>query len=170
MVRQKYSGFDWAFLFTWIISTSIGWMVGGFLIGGVSFIASGVVMGALQYLVLQRRLCQPRNWLIATMLGWTIASLVLVLLNPGQSQFLSGMILGAVSGFAQWLALRKEVFLAGWWIMVNIVAWTSGLAFLPGFFSTGAVAGVVTGFALELLLRFPKAAARQSTQTPRRFS
>jgi hypothetical protein len=159
MDGQNYSGFDWAFLFTWIISTSIGWMVGGFLIGVASFIASGVVMGALQYFALQRRMRQPRNWLIATTLGWAVAALVLLLLNPGQSQFLSGVILGVIAGFAQWLVLRQEVFLAGWWIMVNIVAWTSGLAFLPGFFSTGAVAGAVTGLALELLLRFPKAAA-----------
>jgi hypothetical protein len=160
MHKQDHSSFDWAFLFTWIISTSMGWIVGGFLIGGVSLIASGVVIGALQYFVLQHRLRQPRNWLIATVLGWAVASLVLILLNPGQSQFLTGVIIGVISGFAQWLVLRQEIFISGWWIIVNIVAWTSGLAFLPGFFSTGAVAGVVTGFALELLLRFPKVAAQ----------
>jgi hypothetical protein len=30
------------------------------------------------------------------------------------------------------------------------------MALLPGFLLTGAMAGVITGFAIELLLRYPK--------------
>ena len=75
---------------------------------------------------------------------------------PKDMDFLAGMIIGITTGTAQWLVLRNQVYWAGWWILINIVGWTTGMALLPGLMLTGVMAGVVTGFALALLLRYPK--------------
>jgi hypothetical protein len=38
-----------------------------------------------------------------------------------------GMVTGALLSFAQWLALRKKVARAGWWIPANMLAWMAGM-------------------------------------------
>jgi uncharacterized YccA/Bax inhibitor family protein len=52
--------------------------------------------------------------------------------------------------------LRSELDWAGWWIVISVVAWTTGMALLPGVMLTGVMAGAITGLALILLIRFPK--------------
>ena len=66
-------------------------------------------------------------------------------------------------GIAGWIVLRRQVHWAGWWIMLSIVGWTTGLALLPGFLSTGATAGALTGIALVFLLGNPKKLTSQET-------
>jgi hypothetical protein len=73
--------------------------------------------------------------------------------------FLTGLLIGLTTGSAQWLILRREVHWAGWWIAINVIAWTTGLAFLPGLISTGAMVGLITATALALLLNVPKRVA-----------
>ncbi len=58
-------------------------------------------------------------------------------------------------GITQWLFLRRHLHQAGWWIVVSALGWTAGLTLLTGPLLVGAVAGAVTGIALELLLRYP---------------
>jgi hypothetical protein len=70
--------------------------------------------------------------------------------------FTAGVVLGAATGIAQWFILRRELYWSPWWIIINIVAWTTGMAYLPGLIMTGVTVGVLTGFALVLLMRFPK--------------
>jgi hypothetical protein len=69
--------------------------------------------------------------------------------------FLTGIVLGAAMGILQWLILQRHFYRAGWWIVVSALAWTAGLSLLTGPLLVGAVAGAVTGIALELLLRYP---------------
>jgi len=38
-----------------------------------------------------------------------------------------GAVAGAVLSFAQWLAMRKKVERAGWWIPANMLAWLVGM-------------------------------------------
>ena len=38
-----------------------------------------------------------------------------------------GAVAGAVLSFAQWLAMRKKVKRAGWWIPANMLAWLVGM-------------------------------------------
>jgi hypothetical protein len=57
--------------------------------------------------------------------------------------------------------LRKEVEWAGWWIIINILAWTTGLTVLPGLLSSGALPGALTGLALVILFRFSPFKRRQ---------
>ena len=66
------------------------------------------------------------------------------------------MVIGVTTGIGQWLVLRRAVYWSAWWVVINVVGWTTGLTLLPGVILTGVMAGVVSGFALELLLRYPK--------------
>jgi hypothetical protein len=58
-------------------------------------------------------------------------------------------------GLLQWLFLRQQLYRAGWWVLVSTLAWTVALSGFMGQFLIGAIAGAVTGIALELLLRYP---------------
>ena len=66
------------------------------------------------------------------------------------------LIIGLTVGIAQWVILRRELHWAGWWIIFSIIGWTTGLTLLPGVMLTGTMAGVLTGIALEILLRHPR--------------
>lgn len=85
-----------------------------------------------------------------------LGSVVIMLALPEGMDFTAGVILGATTGTAQWLILRREVYWSGWWIVINVVAWTTGFAMLPGVFLTGVVVGLITAITIELLLRYPK--------------
>ena len=160
MPEQNSLPIDWALWFQWIMATTLGWVVGRFLLPNLAFVVIGIALGVLQWLILQQRIRESRWWIIATTLGWTFGSVLVLVALPAASDFTAGVVIGAATGFAQWLILREEVHWAGWWIVINIVAWTTGLALLPGVLLTGVMPAVITGIALVLLLRFPKTLAR----------
>jgi hypothetical protein len=85
-----------------------------------------------------------------------------------------GAVGGAVLSFAQWLAMRRKVERAGWWIPANMLAWLAGMPIifwgidaaqkgqpplqavllLAGIlFLTGAVVGAIHGAFLARLAR-----------------
>lgn len=154
--RNSTRSFDWSLWFLWTMATTVGWVLGRFLLPSLAWIIIGIGLGVMQSLALQHRIPRTWRWLIATAAGWTIGALLIPPFNAEGQEFIVGMILGLTTGFCQWLILRKEVNLAGWWIVIMLVGWTSGLALLPGILLTGVIAGAVTGFGLELLLRVPK--------------
>ena len=159
MARQKPVFFDWALWFEWIMATTLGWVVGRLLFPNLSIVTIGLALGVLQWFILQRRISQPWRWILATTLGWALGAIILFVALPDGMDFTAGLVMGLTTGIAQWLILRREVYWAGWWIVINVVAWTTGMALLPGFLLTGAMAGAITGFAIELLLRYPKPAS-----------
>ena len=155
MAEQKILSFDWALWFQWLMATSIAWVLGRFLLPNLAIIVIGLALGILQWLILQRRFQNIWWWIMATALGWMLGSVFIIVAVPVGMDFAAGAILGATTGFAQWLILRREVYWSGWWIAINIVAWTSGFALLPGIFLTGVMAGLITATALALLLQYP---------------
>ena len=158
MAEPKFIKFDWAFWFQWIMATTLGWVLGRFLLPDLAYVVIGIALGILQWFVLQRRLTRAWRWIVATVVGWVVGSTLIWFLPAQGSEFLAGVLLGLTVGVAQWLILRKEFYWNGWWIPINVVAWTTGMAFLPGIFSTGALIGSITGIALGLLVQFPKPA------------
>jgi hypothetical protein len=155
MPEQKVFSFDWALWFLWIMATTLGWLVTNFLAVGVSYVAAGFAISLLQGLVLQRRISHIIPWVVAGTTGWAIGWLIVLFAVPDGLELINGLVVGLAMGIAGWLVLRREVHWAGWWIVMSIVGWTTGLALLPGFLSTGATAGALTGIALEFLLRDP---------------
>jgi hypothetical protein len=156
MHHTKSETFDWAFLFQWMMATTVGWILGKFLFPNIAFMITGLAIGILQWLVLTQRLSKVYWWAVFTAIGWTVGAVINFFVFPAGYEFLSGVILGITTGLTQWLFLRKQVFWAGWWIIVMIISWTTGLALLPGVMLTGVMVGLISGFALELLLRYPK--------------
>jgi hypothetical protein len=89
-------------------------------------------------------------------------------------------------GGAQWLALRRYVRRAGWWIAANAVAWPIGVAMpfitigiipddspvalmitaeIVGGVLMGVVVGAITGVVLVWLLRIGASSAKQFSST-----
>jgi len=138
------------------MATALAWILGRFLLPNMAIVTIGVALGILQWLVLQHYIPNAWRWIPATILGWVSGSTLILVVLPQGMDFFAGMILGITIGVAQWFIMRREVCWAEWWIVINVVAWTTGMALLPGLLSTGAMAGALTGIALELLLRYPK--------------
>ena len=155
MPEQKLFSFDWALWFLWIMATTLGWLVTNFLAIGVSYIAAGFAISLLQGFVLQNRISHTFRWVTAGTIGWAIGWLIVLFAVPSGLEIINGLVVGLAMGIAGWLVLRREVHWAGWWIIMSIVGWTTGLALLPGFLSTGSMAGALTGIALVLLLLNP---------------
>lgn len=156
MGNSKSLNFDWAFWFQWLMATALGWVLGRFLLPNLAFVIIGVALGIFQWIILQQRLRDAWQWILATILGWTFGSILIMFFMPNVMDFIAGVVIGITTGTAQWLILRREFYWAGWWIVINVVAWTTGLAFLPGILLTGVVAGIVTGTAIALLSQNPK--------------
>lgn len=138
------------------MATTLGWILGRFLLPNLAFITIGIGLGILQWFTLQHRIRKAWRWIVATAVGWISGSTLILALLPDGADFLAGVILGVTTGIAQWFVLRSELYWAGWWIIINVVAWTTGMALLPGVLLTGVMAGAITGFALILLIRYPK--------------
>ncbi len=149
---QKTTPFDWVVWFKWIIATAFGWIVAVILFSGIPTIAAGFTLGLLQWLVLQYRIRQAWRWILASAIGWAVGGSISYLLVLTDQGILAGLFIGGATGIAQWLILRREVLWAGWWIPISMIAWITGIALIPGLFSTGAIAGAISGLALIILL------------------
>jgi len=154
---STFLSLDWTLFFKWIMATTIGWVVGRFLFPNLAFIIVGIALGILQGLVLQKYLLKIWSWEIETSLGWALGALIILFGGLDGMDIIAGLVIGVTTGTAQWMVLRRKLLWSGWWVVMSIVAWTTGMALLPGIFMTGVMAGLITGIALVLLLRFPNA-------------
>lgn len=136
------------------MATTLGWILGGIVFSGLQELSSGLFVAFFQWAVLLGRLDKAWRWILAGAMGWVIGWIIAYLIAPAGLEIVTAMIIGAVLGMAQWFILRQEFRWAGWWIVISMVAWSTGIALFPGFLMTGVTAGLVTGIALELLLRF----------------
>jgi hypothetical protein len=165
MPRNDNASFDWFLWFMWITGTAVGWTLSALLASNIGPAIAGFVIGILQWLVLQRRIRDVWKWSLATGIGWATGLAIVLYTIPPELSVLSGVILGTSLGVAQWFILRKYLYGTGWWIAISIIGWTTGLTLLPGVLTTGIIAGALTGIALELLLRNPKPATSQESNS-----
>ncbi len=154
MADTEAKSMDWALWFYWIMATTLGWLVGALLFNGIPLVISGVAIAAFQWSVLYKRIRKSWRWLVFSSLAWIAGYILYILLIPGQLDILLGPFLGVFLGVVQWLILRSELEWAGWWIPISILAWTTGLTFVPGFLSSGALPSALTGLALVILFRY----------------
>jgi hypothetical protein len=113
---------------------SIG-LVGGVesvLDGAIGGAACGAVLGAVQWLVLRRRLSLPRSWIMASSLGMAGGLALTVALvgtsTAGSLLLLRGVTTGLVIGLAQWIVLRGSVPRAWVWVPTIATGWALGWA------------------------------------------
>lgn len=161
--KQGLLTFDWASFFYWLMATTWGWLLGWLLLPAIALVAAGVGIALMQCLVMIRRIPRPWRWLLATAAGWLAGvGMALAAVPPGMG-LLSGAMIGATTGLAQWTLLRPQVRWAGWWLPVSILAWSTSLSMapasgevaLPPLLLAGVMAAVPTGITLELLLHNP---------------
>ena len=156
MPNSPYNNLDWGLWFQWIMATTLGWVLGRFLLPNLAMVMIGIGLGLFQWLILLKRIANAWRWIIATILGWSIGAGIIVFFLPPGNDFIAGLLSGITLGIPQWWILKDEVNWSIWWIVINIVAWTTGMEFLPGILLTGVVVGTLTGIALILLMCFPK--------------
>ncbi len=164
-------------------------------------VIEGSIVGTAQWLVLRRPLKQMRwrVWALATALGacvaWTLGIIPFLFSSPDSGAAASGemsdlliyalaagmgLALGTILGASQWLALRRHLPKAGWWVLANALAWMLGMvvvfigtSFIPAkgitvpvalllllfVVAAGAVVGAVHGLVLIWLLRLRRLSA-----------
>lgn len=157
MSERQRPTFDWTLFLAWILTSTLGWVLAWAFLGDLSV---GAVVGALQWLVLRRRMPQAGWWGLLSAAGWLAGLAIVALLLPPQAGILAGPILGAGIGIGQWLFLRRHLRRAGWWIVTSTLGWTAGLMGILGISMVGTVAGATTGYTLELLLRYARLRAK----------
>jgi MFS family permease len=159
---------------------SVGVKVAMLFLKSLSGLAEGIVLGTLQGTVLRR--LYPRLSLFAwvgltallAIFGWAVGSAIPIFgsfSDQDQSEppllltlafaSLFGLIVGALFGGIQALALSRAAHNSHWWTIVNAVGWAIALpviylaASLPNEFSTiwqVAAAGLASGIVAGVLL------------------
>jgi hypothetical protein len=166
---------------TWVAATVVGWAIGFFLCEALkaflnTFLVDGLIVGTFigiaQGLVVRRGIAPMGWWVFVTIAGFGVGlaageALALNLSGP-LGRLVTGVIIGAAVGTAQWLVLRRGLAQAAWWIPANIAAWGLGWTLIrlvddAATMSTmviylvgaggAAVAGLVTAIALISLTR-----------------
>jgi hypothetical protein len=162
MPDQETLSLDWKFVFQWLMATTAGWLIAWLFLPAVVLVSGGVAVSALQALVLYRLIPKAWRWIVYSVIGW-LAGVGLVLALPPGLGPVSGVVLGAAVGTAQWLILRQQIRWAGWWIAASAAAWALGLAVgqsaLPRALLCGSAVGMMTGFFFDILSNFPKQAS-----------
>jgi hypothetical protein len=153
MEKLKSESMDWALWFYWIMATTLGWLFGNIFFKGIPVIISGVIIAALQWSVLFKRIQKAWRWIILSSLGWIAGYILFVIFIPSMS-LLIGPVMGGAVGIMQWFVLRNEIDWAGWWVPISMLAWTTGLTLVPGALTSGSLPGALTGLTLIILFRF----------------
>ncbi len=86
----------------------------------------GGALGAAQWFVLRRVLKGVGWWVLATILGYVVATILTssIITELGWVAAIKGVLIyGGVPGIFQWVVLRGCIYQAWWWIVISIVGW-----------------------------------------------
>ena len=114
---------------------------------------AGLMVGALQWLILRRHFDRAGRWILASTLGLAVA----LALGGAIGGLVSGAIAGTVVGISEWFVMRRYVYKAGLWIVGNTIGFAAAMIVGSSVFSLafGILFGGVTGGVLVWLLRSP---------------
>lgn len=149
MREERGYSFNWTAWISWVLLTTLGWLVGWVLLDELWV---GLALGASQWLFIRSRLEKSYRWVIASMVGWAAGHLLVIFWIPIELRDWAGLPIGLTLGAAQWLVLRGGLPRAGWWIVINALAWLLAMTGILGGSLVGAVAGAVTGVAAVLFM------------------
>jgi hypothetical protein len=156
MTDAEAKSLDWALFFFWIMATTLGWVIGNMFFQGIPIVISGVAIAVLQWTVLYKRMPKSWQWAVYSSIAWIAGYIIFVIFVPEEMGYFFGPVIGAILGVVQWSILRREFELAGWWIVISIMAWTTGLVIMPGPLTSGALPGALTGLTLVLFFRYSR--------------
>ncbi len=165
---------SWRVWFLWLMAAAYGWGTAVEITGlgeltlqysparlvaaYVGVAAAGVLVGALQWLVLRKKVAQA-GWWVLTSLGAAVVFGAVVFgmrtVDADVGWVVGTGLIGLVAGVLQWLVLRQTVARAGWWVLASTVGWVAGIPIgeMVGWNGLGAVYGAITGAVLVGLLR-----------------
>lgn len=111
----------------------------------------GSIAGVLQWVVLQPHVPASRWWMLASAVGAYVAFLVLSVVVLGNAVLIYATA-GLLIGIAQWLALRRRVPRAGWWIAASALGYVAGgAAALAAGASVNAMVGQLSTTAANVI-------------------
>jgi hypothetical protein len=134
----------------------------------------GLLSGILQYSLLRLYIPKMGGWILATMAGYLLVFVALVLLTRIYEEAfltlwngtLAFAAIGGVIGLSQWVFLRLRIPKAGWWVFASILGWSLAVlgrltpvrngSALAQLLTTVLLPAIVAGFAWWFLLK-PKA-------------
>ena len=166
------AGPGWGLWILWMLASTVAWAVGApvgvaagagniIVAGYVGIAVGGVVVGALQWLLLRHWIHRAIWWVAANIAAVAVVGILvfgLGLINVDVGWVIGVAVFGTVVGVLQWLVLRHEVGRAGWWVLASTVGWVVGgpLGGFVGWAALGAAYGAITGAALVWLGRQPR--------------
>ncbi len=188
-VRNWLSGYSSVWL-GWVLASTTGWVLGwiaGFalyatlgsmvyvhddrLLTYVTLPSIGMALGMLQWLVLRQHLPRAGLWIVANLVGY-LGAIVVVRSANALMMAAEGLlddaafffIMGAVVGIPQWLVLRRHYAKSFLWVVVSTLWWlgllilvanpvSSAVDFMGFGAIIGAVSGAATGFLLIWLMK-----------------
>lgn len=131
----------------------------------LAWLLGGSAVGLLQWLILRKQFQKASQWIIATIVGWGLGSMVFIFINH---YYFQSVIQGFVIGLLQWLVLRQHFERASWWIIARIADFvilsvviayefylSNNSSYVIGSFEFGVFESLVSGVALVYLLRIP---------------
>jgi serine/threonine-protein kinase len=141
--------FNWTAWISWVLLTTVGWLVGWVLLGELWI---GLALGVGQWVLIRSRLENSFWWVLASLVGWAIGHLAVINWLPVAMREWAGLPIGLTLGVAQWIVLRKLMPRSGWWIVISALGWLLAMTGVLGGSLVGAVAGAVTGVAAAFFL------------------
>ena len=131
--------------------------------GAVGGAVGGLIAGSCQSAILSRVAGKLGGWIAATVGGWTLSGAAVwaaIVEAPfGDHGFRQPLGLavvccaGTLAGLGQWLALRRSVRRAGWWVAAVALTWVATYVLPDPLWSVKLLApGVITATMLVVLL------------------
>lgn len=159
-----------------VVETVQVFLVAGVVAGGIA----GLLAGCRDWFIIRHRLNEPKKWVVANVLGWTIAwgiifswlgynfrlyeSIIGEKPNGVENAFIF-IIGGGIIGIAQWFVLQQQIRDTVGWIIVNavlfplaiIIGWLlsgydGAVTLTTGVVLGGFIAGIIAGTILALFL------------------
>ena len=171
-VVNAFSAFGWFTIGSGEITQAIGTLFG-----------LAITTSVTQWWLLRPFLPSAQRWIPVTMAGWLVGGLVIAaevtisnsLGLPAMLSFALGAVsIGAIIGGAQMLFLRRIMPNAGWWLAINVLAFSSLL--LVGRSATSfielivvlSLPGLITGVGMRaLIIRMPERSGEAAVSTQR---
>jgi hypothetical protein len=75
------------------MATTLGWLLGGFILSGQTILISGFLVGFFQWLVLPGRISHPWRWIVFTISGWTVGYLITLFMVSREFELVNGTVI-----------------------------------------------------------------------------